>query len=789
MNSKSQPRKSSLSLRRKSSKGTLTSSAALLALGATAIAISTAAAEQETTEESSDDTVSLETLKIEDRASDTNPYTEDGAPYKARISGDSRRVKPIAETPTTISVITETQIEESGDTDLRDILDAQPGVTVGTGENGNAFGDRYIIRGQEARSDTFVDGLRDPGMTIRESFAVEQIELTKGPSATFAGRGSTGGAVNSITKRASTDYNFYDFSAGVGTDDYRRFTGDANFRLHDTFAVRINGLHAYEDVPDRDPNDRKRNGAALSALFEPTEKLNILFDYYFLDAEDHNDLGSYIVPNGGKPVNDIPVYTQDQDFLESQVHTFTARIGYDFTENFRVENATRYGTTDNGYVLTGARGSDRHATDPFAPGVPTIGLSTHDGWQEVEYFVNQLNAYWDVITGSFSHQFVIGAEYSEHSVLNGRYNVNNTGATNCIVSGRGGPSPSYCLLDGSGALVANANNLLGRQITKGNSDSDYNIDTLSLYIMDTIDITDRLSVFGGVRYDHFDYRNLVGTTTKTLHEYEDGLWNGHAGIVYDLTKSGNVYFSFGSASNINGGESDLGGNCGYGGVCVVTGVADIGASKPESTKNFEIGTKWNILDEKLLLTAAVFQLTKSDVMEQNDVTGYSTAGTLNTGKHRIRGVEFGFVGNFTDKLSGQAGITLMDSEVLESNDPNNIGLQLSNFAKRSATLQMRYQATSKFAFGGTITHSGKFHAGQPDSAAGYNASINDYSYTVPGYTKLDLFASYDITDNVSIRLNVDNVTDENYYLAAYRSGSFAYIGDARNATLTLSARF
>lgn len=137
--------------------------------------------------------VELDTLRIEDKAADVNPYTQKGAPYKARVSGDPRRVKPLAETPATIQVLTAIQIEESGETDLRDVLDGVPGVTVGTGENGNAFGDRYIIRGQEVRSDVFVDGLRDPGMTTRESFAVEQIEVTKGPSSSFGGRGTTGG--------------------------------------------------------------------------------------------------------------------------------------------------------------------------------------------------------------------------------------------------------------------------------------------------------------------------------------------------------------------------------------------------------------------------------------------------------------------------------------------------------------------------------------------------------------------------------------------------------------------
>jgi catecholate siderophore receptor len=97
--------------------------------------------------------VELDTLRIEDKAADVNPYAQPGAPYKARISGDPRRVVPLAETPATIQVLTATQIAEQGETDLRDVLDNLPGVTVGTGENGNAFGDRYIIRGQEVRSD------------------------------------------------------------------------------------------------------------------------------------------------------------------------------------------------------------------------------------------------------------------------------------------------------------------------------------------------------------------------------------------------------------------------------------------------------------------------------------------------------------------------------------------------------------------------------------------------------------------------------------------------------------
>jgi hypothetical protein len=86
--------------------------------------------------------------------------------YNVNNSGDIRRMTDLVDTPQTITVLTKDQIEESGKSDLKEILASQAGVTLGTGENGNAFGDRYIIRGHEARSDVFVDGLRDPGMKV-----------------------------------------------------------------------------------------------------------------------------------------------------------------------------------------------------------------------------------------------------------------------------------------------------------------------------------------------------------------------------------------------------------------------------------------------------------------------------------------------------------------------------------------------------------------------------------------------------------------------------------------------
>lgn len=731
--------------------------------------------------------LSLDKLTVEEEVTpDTNPYAEPGAPYLGRISGDVRRTRPLAETPQTIDVLTETLIEDSGRSDLREILDAQPGITLGTGENGNAFGDRYIIRGHEARSDVFVDGLRDPGMTIRESFAVEQVEITKGPSSSFAGRGTTGGAVNSVTKRASTEYDFTKLSAGLGTDDYHRLTVDANKVLGLDTALRVNLLHAEEDVPDREPADRQRRGAAVSLNHWFSDRLEVTLDHYYLDAEDKPDLGTYIDRATMDPVDDIPVYLQDEDFLESEVNSTTLRIGYEVNPKARIVNLTRYGTTDNGYVTTGTRGTTGYLTEADATagtnGFDTASLSTHDGWQEVEYFANQLNLLTKWQTGRFNHDLVIGTEYSDHKVLNGRYDYTATGASNCWVSGRGGSvNPGYCIWDENGQEVRDLNELMQRDIAKGDWDSDWHVRTLSVYVMDTVDLTDRWTVFGGLRVDHFDYDNKVQRSgTVTDYDYSDTLLNGHLGVSYKFLPNANVYASYSTASNINGGESDLGANCGYGGICVADDPDDLG--EPENTRSLELGTKWKLADGKLLLSGAVFEIKKTNVFESATGDSYDILGTLNTGENRVRGIELGLAGNITEKLSAHAGLTVMEAEVLESNNPDNVGKTLANFADESATLHLRYQATPKFSFGGTLTYEGERYTGQPDSAANEDMPI-------PDYTTLDAFATYNFNRNLRLRLNVTNVTDEDYYLAAYRSGAFVYKGDARRTYATLEYDF
>ncbi|GAA3996328.1 TonB-dependent receptor [Comamonas faecalis] len=751
--------------------------AALLPLGALAqTAQPAAAAEQAASHQ-------LPTVTVQEQAIDPNPNAEVGAPYKAKTSADTRHTRPLAETPQTISVITKTAIDDSGATDLKQILATQPGITLGTGENGNAFGDRYIIRGQEAKSDVFVDGLRDPGMTTRESFAMEQVEITKGPNSSFAGRGSAGGAVNAVTKQATLDYDFTRASIGLGTDSHHRLTMDMNKGFGDSFALRANALVAGEDVPDRGPSRRTRNGLALSGLWQANDDLSVTLDYYGLRAKDKRpDLGGFLVgdtPNR-RPAKGVPVYAQDNDFMNSDVDTGTARINYRFTPDLRLTSLTRYGTSDNGYATTGA------SFNAFA-GRPALD-GGHTGWQEVKYFAHQDNLRWDKEIGGLKHEFIFSFEYTDHKVKSGNYGVTTTGTPNCTVSGRDGTlQPGFCITDVDGVALPNIGGLTGRTYTRRGMTRDWSVKTFALSAMDTVDLTDRWTAFGGIRADHYDlslltYNNTTGAQTGD-YGFNDTLVNGHFGLSYKINPFGMVYGSISSAQDINGGEADTGTSSGYGGLVIHDGKA--AGAKPETSINLELGTKWNLLDDKLLATAAIFQTTKSDVMEGAD---YDTVGTFNTGKNRVRGIELGLAGNVTPKLQMQAGVTFMKSKVLESNTPANVGHPLSNFADRSAAIQGKYQLTPNFAFGAIARYESSKCGGQPDTGAGFNAA-GYCSQPIPSFSVYDLFATYKINKHADLRLNVLNATNKDYYTAVYRSGAFLYKGDARAVRLTLNLDF
>ena len=793
----------------------------------TAMLVPLGAMAQQAAEPQPTQNAELPSIKVQATKIDPNPNAEVGAPYKAKTSADTRHTRPLAETPQTVQVITAAAIADSGQTDLAQILLASPGVTLGVGENGNMFGDNYFIRGQAAKSDIFVDGLRDPGMNTRESFAVEQLEITKGPNSSFAGRGSSGGSVNAVTKQATLDYDFTRASVGFGTDKYQRHTVDINKALSDSFALRINALWADQDVPDRAPAGRERKGLALSGLLEVNKDLSVTFDYYGLRASNpHYDAGGWLVGTAGSrvPARVMPPHTQDSEFMKSDTDTGTVRIKWDIKPTLSLDSRTRYGKTKNAYAFsTATYSATAHAGTNAGTNPATTGAAyfndQHSRWQDVKYLAHQDSLRWDTDLGNGrKNELVATLEYSDHQVDQGIYGRTISNAFNCKTSAGVGANNAHCITtfgpQGSITPLANIQSIRGINWTKGAQNYDWNIKTVAVSVMDTLDFTDRFTGFAGVRLDRIlDFKattfGVNGTTGQPTtaapvnYEYKKTLKNYWGGLSYKLTKEGMVYVGYGTGQDINGGEPDSGTNSSYGGLVTATLDGNLN-SKPETTKNIEIGTKWNLLDEKLLFTASLFRTQKSAVMEGISATEGEQVGTLNTGAYRVQGVEFGLVGNITEKFTVQAGAAFMKSKITKASRSlaNNtgflrVGQRLSNFADQTINVQAKYEFTPAFEFGGAARRESYRCGGQPDTAASFATTGTGAAATVtascsqrvPSFTVYDLFATYRINKKFMLRGTVLNVADKDYYLGAYQTGNWLSIGDKRRVMASLEMDF
>jgi len=252
-----------------------------------------------------------------------DPYADPEAPYKADRLSSSKFTEPVLNTARTETILTQEALEDKNATTLREVLRSTAGVTLGSGEGGNAFGDRFFIRGFDARNDVFVDGVRDPGVSIRENFDDEQVEILRGPASSFAGRGTTGGALNIVTKEARTT-DFYNFeSEGGFNDSFKRGTVDINKTIDPALDVRLNGMVQYADVAGRDFATADRWGVAGAVAYHPTDDFKLTANY------SHTHLWG--LPDFGVPTNQIT----REPVTESGVprDTYYGAINRDFTKS------------------------------------------------------------------------------------------------------------------------------------------------------------------------------------------------------------------------------------------------------------------------------------------------------------------------------------------------------------------------------------------------------------------------------------------------------------------------
>lgn len=686
---------------------------------------------------------------------------------------DPTFVAPLVDTPRSVTVIPQQIIEQTAATSLQDILRTSPGITFGAGEGGQPLADRPFIRGQASGNNIFVDGIRDTGGQQREVFNLEQVEVIKGPDSVYSGRGSGGGSIN-LSSKAPRLQNFIRGSAGAGTDGYARGTIDANWQVSPTAAMRLNLMAAQGDVAGRDAVDFDKWGVGAAVAVGLGTPTTVTASYYHLDSDQMPDYGIPLftkigVRTTGSGVLDVPYDSfyglKARDYLTNTVDSLTLNAEHRFNDNLAIRNVSRWSQTLNDYVVTnpGDGGAAQKINNVW-----WMKRGTKSRWNPAETLANVTDLHGSFMTGSIKHNFDMGVELSRETNKNASYVVTTLSGSAC-------PAP-LTGFDCTQVYNPNPNDHWTGTITRSVvSKSD--TDSLGVYAFDSISFGEKFIVNLGLRWDDYsvDAINATGTVAAPVYTPFKGDWdfvNYQVGFVYKPTVNTSLYASYATSSTpptISAGDQNTGAGTGTG-----TTILD-----PEDTQSFEIGAKANLFNERLALSGALFRLTRKDAQIQVSPGVYEQAGEA-----EVQGLELGVSGNITSKWQVFGGYTWMDSELVSGAYTNvNVGEQLANTPEHTASLFTTYRLMPKLSLGGGVYYVGKSFGGNQGGAGGGTNRIY-----APEYTRVDLFASYDINDRASLQLNVQNAGDEEYVIRT-NGVHHADVAPGRSAILTLNVRY
>jgi catecholate siderophore receptor len=691
--------------------------------------------------------------------------------YETTESAQTKFTAPLLDTPKTVQVIPQAIIQDTAATSLQDVLRNSPGITFGGGEGGQPLADRPFIRGSSSGDNIYVDGVRDPGGQTREIFDLESVEVIKGADSAYGGRGSGGGSINLVSKRAKKG-TFAEGNLGYGNDGYLRGTADGNWQFDDQSAFRLNVLSSKGSVPGRNEVDNKKFGIAPTLSLGMGTANRATISYYHLQTDGMPDYGVPLtrkIPGLHSSTGIVGVDRDtfygvyDRDYQKTTADIGTIELEHDFNDKLTLRNSTRYGETLNDYVVT----NPGDGTALFDPATNEYWLQrgTKSRWQKNTLLTNVTELYGQVNTGSIEHHFNLGVELSRETNKNASYVVTTTDGTACpsvFAAGSMDCTPFYS---------PNPSDNWSGTIDRGPLSVDSTSTTQAAYLFDTIKLSEKFDVNAGVRFDHYsisgDFIPRGGVSQSSRGNWD--MFNYQLGLVYKPAKNGSVYISYATSSTpptVSGGDQEA-----------LT--ADMNTLKPEKSTTIELGTKWKLLDERLGLTAAIYQNDRRDAQIEVDPDVFAQAG-----KTRVRGLELGISGQLTPKWNVYGGYTFMDSELLKGAYSGvNEGDPLANTPRNSFSLWSTYRAMPQLTLGGGAYYVGKTFGGNQGSAGGGDNAV----YT-PAYWRFDAMAAYQVNKNLTMQLNVLNLTDKDYY-SRTNGSHHADFGPGRQVVLSANVRY
>jgi len=667
--------------------------------------------------------------------------------YKPEISSAAMRTPTaLVDTPQSVSVVTRKQVSDQAATSLSEATRYTPGLTFAQGE-GNR--DQVVVRGVNTTSDFFVDGIRDDVQYYRDLYNIEQLEVVKGANALAFGRGASGGAINRVIKRAGFA-PVREVTLSAGMFDHYRGTLDVGGMLSERVAGRVNVM-SEDSGSFRDGVELRRAAINPTLTFRVTDKTTVVAGAEYLNDARVADRG---IPSQNRKPFDTKrsrfFGNADQSPTETHVNAGYVQLEHAFNNNVTLNNRTRFAQYDKYY-------QNVYAASAVNASNNSLSIENYRDETQRENFTSQTDITWQVKTGSVGHKLTAGADIERQRSENVR---NASEFVECLppvaVGVTCSTGPGARKVNGISASNPSASVVGGFIIPLRNSKTD--VDVLSAYIQDTLSIGEKLQVVLGLRHDRFETDFTDNRNALNSAKVVDSELSPRAALIYKPTTNSSVYASYSKTFVPRAGDQ----------LSSVTAANK--ALDPEEFENLELGAKWDIT-QRLSASAAVFQLDRKNVINPAPTPGSS----LLIDGARITGVELELQGQVTDRYQVIAGYAYIDSELRVPGVLN--GNRLYNTPENTFSLWNRVSLTDRFGVGLGVTSRDAMFAN------------DDNTTKVPGYYRVDAAAYYKASDALALQLNIENLTDREYFLNAHNNNNNITPGSPIAARLSATYKF
>jgi catecholate siderophore receptor len=703
--------------------------------------------------------------------------------YQTLTTTVGKGKQALRDIPQSVTVVTEKLMDDRNLDTLKEALKNTAGITFLAAEGGE---EDIRLRGfsLQGTGDIFVDGIRDPAFYERDTFNLDRLEVLRGSASMLFGRGSTGGAVNQVSK-APFLMDAHEVSTTLGSHDYARVTGDFNFKIADEAAVRLNVMSTKADNNGAG-SSLDKSGVAAALRWGIGTSNEFSASYYHLDNRNGMNYGlPWIKPTATSPNSTntvLPVlspdayYGLDSDYNHGSANLFTFSHTHRLAPKAEIKTTLRQGSYTRDQRASAVRLCARTVnattgvvTNPECPTtavtLATLSPSTivtrgsNNKVQNMDVLMLQSDLSASVTALGYRHDLLTGFDFaSEQKTVFDLLTAVSKPKTTAAAGGGGSVNEG----------------------TRGTSpSSDYDSRGFGVYAQDLLQLTEHWKLLGGLRFDSLKakYRTLDTGTGATTGTFDQSIseWSRRFGVLYQPTLQQSYHLSYGTSFNTSGDTYSYAGN---------TPAARERASNtpPESSENIELGAKLDWAEGRYTTRLALFHAVKKN--ERNtDATSVTGDSYLLSGKRHSTGFELDIAGKLTSKWEVYGSYTwIPEAEVDESASTsfgNRKGERPGLIPLYSGSLWSTYQITPQWRVGGGINFRGKQTPADVTSTSGV--------WSVKAYHTLDLMAEYTINQTFTLKANLSNLEDKLYADALYRGH---YIpGPGRNVQLELVSKF